>query len=242
MDFQKAGILLEKINALYKNMSVDAGSISEIEKDLMRAYLRQFYEYFMPQPGQASETEEPPVVLDLPIERKERKKPEALKPTVSEPKVAPPPPPPHIAAEEDEDEPEEIPAPRVIKVPDPPREIPRPKEKVQRELVSDSDDDLETLFEHHQAKELSEKLSELPIQDLSKAMGLNEKIFTINELFAGDQDAFKQIIQTLNGFRSFADAKEYLIQEAAFRFNWSHPERKNKAKNFIKLVRRRYIS
>lgn len=233
---------MEKINALYKNMSVDAGSISEIEKDLMRAYLRQFYEYFMPQPGQAPEAEIPPVALDLPIERKERKKPEAQKPSVSEPKVAPPPPPPHIAPDEDEDEPEEIPAPRVIKVPEPLRETPRPKEKAHREVVSDSEDDLETLFEHHQAKELSEKLSELPIQDLSKAMGLNEKIFTINELFGGDQDAFKQIIQALNGFRSFADAKEYLIREAAFRFNWSHPERKNKAKNFIKLVRRRYIS
>lgn len=236
MDFQKAGILLEKISALYKNMSVDAGSISEIEKDLMRAYLRQFYEQFMPQgQQQGQEQEEPPTVLDLPVERKERKKPEAPKP-VKEPKA----PPPHIYAEEDDDE-EESPAPRIIPVPDPPKPQ-RVKEKPPREKVVESEEELETLFEHHQAKELSEKLSELPIQDLNKAMGLNEKIFTINELFDGDQDAFKQVIQVLNGFRSFDDAKDYLVKEAAFRYNWAHPEKKNKAKNFIKLVRRRYNS
>ena len=233
MDFQKAGILLEKISALYKNMSDDEGSISEIEKDLMRAYLRQFYEYFMPHPGLETQEHQAPAapVIELPVERKEKKKVEPPKPA-KEAKS----PPPHVFVQEEEEEEEEAPAPRVIPTPAPPK----PQRAREKNRDPDSGEELETLFEHHQAKELSEKLSELPIQDLSKAMGLNEKIFTINELFDGDQDAFKQVIQVLNGFRSFEEAKNYLVSDAAFRYNWAHPEKKNKAKNFIKLVRRRY--
>jgi len=231
MDFQKAGILLEKINTLFKNLSDDeGGSISEIEKDLMRAYLRQFYEYFMSREPEGAGEVAPPASIELPVERKEKKKTEPPKPA-RETKPAPP---PRFVQDDDEDE-DEAPAPKVIPVP---AEVksPRPKETSR----GSEDDDVETLFEHHQAKEVSEKLSELPIPDLAKAMGLNERIFTVNELFDGDQDAFKQTIQVLNGLTSFEEAKNYLVREAAFRYNWAHPEKKNKAKNFIKLVRRRY--
>lgn len=237
MDFQKAGILLEKINTLYKNLSDDeGGSISEIEKDLMRAYLRQFYEYFMSH-EQVKAREEDPISIEPPMERKEKKKPEPPKPPVREPKVVPPP----LVYTEDDDEEDDAPppAPRIIPVP---VDIPKPTRAREKSREPEMEEDLETLFEHHQAKELSEKLSESPIQDLNKAMGLNEKIFTVNELFDGDQEAFKQAVQVLNGLSSFEEAKNYLVREAAFRYNWAHPQKKNKAKNFIKLVRRRYNS
>ena len=231
MDFQKAGILLEKIHALFKNMSADSEDVSEIEKDLMRAYLRQFYEHFLPHEEERHE----PLPSSLPLERKEKKKVEVLKTdeeieikSHSPKEEAPlrPPAPRVIVVEEEEEEPVEV---RPV--------VEKPQKK---KYVAEDAEDIDTLFEHHQATELSEKLSELPIQDLSKAMGLNEKIFTINELFDGDQEAFKQSIQVLNGFHSFEEAKNYLVQEIAIRYNWALPERKNKAKNFIKLVRRRY--
>jgi hypothetical protein len=230
MDFQKAGILLEKINALYKNLSADGGRVSGIEKDLMRAYLQQFYEQFLPLSDSQTETAEP-VVVDFSVQvPKEKKKVEILKPAVETPPPPPPPPPPApapkkpLVAEVVEEEDEEEETPVVVHKGDAP------------------DEELENLFEHHQARELSEKLSELPIPDLNKAMGLNERIFTINELFDGDQEAYKQTIQVLNGFHSFDDAKNYLVKEIAIRFNWAHGSKKNKAKNFIKLVRRRYIA
>ncbi|MBK7409732.1 MAG: hypothetical protein IPL49_03515 [Saprospirales bacterium] len=205
MDFQKAGILLEKIHALYKNMSADAESVSEIEKDLMRAYLRQFYEHFLPHEEAEPQQLSPP----LPPERKEQRKVEVLK-----------------AVE--------------VEVPEPPKEQPVVEKPARKAVTGGDKQDIDTLFEHHQATELSEKLSELPIQDLSKAMGLNERIFTINELFDGDQEAFKQAVQVLNGFHSFEEAKNYLVQEIAIQYNWAQTDKKNKAKNFIKLVRRRY--
>ncbi|MCB9282472.1 MAG: hypothetical protein H6563_00240 [Lewinellaceae bacterium] len=237
MDFQKAGILLEKIHALFKNMSADSEDVSEIEKDLMRAYLRQFYEHFMPH----EEDRHEPLPSPLPLERKEKRRVEVLneeeetekKPQPQPPKeelpARPPAPTPRvIVVEEDEDE-EPVKLPPVV--------VEKPPKK---KYVAEDAEDIDTLFEHHQATELSEKLSELPIQDLNKAMGLNEKIFTINELFDGDQEAFKQSIQTLNGFHSFEEARNFLVQEIAIRYNWALPDRKNKAKNFIKLIRRRY--
>lgn len=223
MDLQKAGILLEKIHALYNNMSADAESISEIEKDLMRAYLRQFYEHFLPH----EEADSLPRSISLPPERKEKKRVEVL--TAIEEEEPDPPPPP-------------TPTPKVIEVEvaEPPKVQPVAEKPPKKSANRDDKEDIDTLFEHHQATELSEKLSELPIQDLSKAMGLNEKIFTINELFDGDQEAFKQSVQVLNGFHSFEEAKNYLVQEIAIQYNWAQTEKKNKAKNFIKLVRRRY--
>lgn len=230
MDFQKAGILLEKINALYKNLSADGGRVSGIEKDLMRAYLQQLYEQFLPLSDSQTETAEH-VVVDFPVVApREKKKVEILKPAVETPPPPPPPPPvpaptakKPLVAEVEEEEEEETPV-------------------IFHKKADAPDDELENLFEHHQARELSEKLSELPIPDLNKAMGLNERIFTINELFDGDQEAYKQTIQVLNGFHSFDDAKNYLVKEIAIRFNWAHVSKKNKAKNFIKLVRRRYIA
>lgn len=71
-------------------------------------------------------------------------------------------------------------------------------------------------------------------------MGLNERIFTVNELFGGDQSVFDNIVATLNELRTFADAKNYLIQNVAGKYNWASKDRKSKAKNFIKLVKRRY--
>lgn len=239
MDFQKAGILLEKIHALFKNMSADSDSVSEIEKDLMRAYLRQFYEFFLPHgepPAEAAiPVELPPVITRKPVKK--------IEPVVEEPEeeeqeeeeeeeeFTPPPPPPPPRKKEKE---------KKIETPEHKAESPKPL-RIPSMPEPEDEEELENLFEHHQARELSEKLSELPIQDLGKAMGLNEKIFTINELFDGDQEAFKNTIQALNSLPSFEEAKNFLVREVAVRYNWAHQEKKNKAKNFIKLVRRRYI-
>ncbi len=102
------------------------------------------------------------------------------------------------------------------------------------------DEEVEVLFEKPPARELAEKLQELPIQDLRRAMGINERIFTINELFGGDQNAFDATVDRLNRFASFEQAKAYLIKEVAVPFGWTDPQKKEIAKNFIRLVRRLY--
>ena len=108
------------------------------------------------------------------------------------------------------------------------------------ETDQDEMDEIEALFKFREAKELSEKLGDLPIRDLSTALGLNEKIFTINELFGGDKETYDVTIHALNGFVDFEQAKEYLSKHVATKFKWANNERKKKAKIFIKMVRRRY--
>ena len=102
------------------------------------------------------------------------------------------------------------------------------------------DGEMDEIFSFSTARELSEKLSALPISDIKKAMGLNERIVTVNELFGGDQSSFDTALTALNQLRSYEEAKDYLIRNVAGRYQWSSKDRKAKAKEFAKLVKRRF--
>ena len=96
------------------------------------------------------------------------------------------------------------------------------------------------LFEQKQAKELSEKLSELPIPDLRKAIALNDRLLLTRELFGGDNQAFENAITTLNSFQNMEQAKGFLLEQCVMRYRWTDKKHIETAKNFIKLVRRRF--
>ena len=97
------------------------------------------------------------------------------------------------------------------------------------------------IFEDKEKHDLSDKLSMMPIKDLRKAFGINERIFTVNELFGGDNDYFETSISDLNSFSSFEEAKDYILSKIASKFNWDSDKRIKKAAHFIKTVRRRYL-
>lgn len=250
MDLQKAKILLEKVNALHKSMSADARNVSTIEKDLMKNYLLQLYEVFLDLPVSTPPAEVSPVEIIKSSPKITLHKPEA--PTV--PVVTAP---PKTVRQEEPPRPapapEPAPAPVIEKKPEPVVLPAPPKtEPLESQVVTPPpapkptpasypvDDELEELFAFTSAKELSEKLSELPITDIKKAMGLNERIFTINELFSGDQSAFDATVATLNQLKSFEEAKDYLIRNISGKYNWASKDKKSKAKTFIKLIKRRY--
>lgn len=88
--------------------------------------------------------------------------------------------------------------------------------------------------------ELSDRLSEQPISDLTKAMGINERMLTINELFDGNNQAFKEALSALNSLNSFEEAKSYISVHLIEQYSWIHPKKRKKAKVFIKLVKRRF--
>lgn len=259
MEFQKSKTLLEKINALYKNISNDPRNVSSIERDLMRSYIQQFYEAFLEMPTVA-EAVAPPLP---PIEAK----PAEPRITLRKPETAPPPPKPEppvvvvpkVEPQRFEPAPEPAPAPppvvpKPVEAPPPPPVVekpveattPPPEKIVEFQPVpaprpsASLDPELEALFAFKTATELSEKLSQAPISDIKKAMGLNDRISTQNELFGGDNAAFDATVATLNQLRSYEDAKDYLIRNVAQKYSWASKERKEKAKEFIKLVRRRY--
>lgn len=253
MDLKKAKILLDKIGSLHKSMSADADNISAIEKDLMLNYVRQLYEAYLFENTTTIEVEAPKVEI-IKSTPKPRRKPVVKRepPVLEVPQIEeeieivvpkPKPPKPRVIELPNslKDLKEPVPTPRPKPTPPPPPATkPKPQPEPTQRRISISPE-IEELFDIKEATELSEKLASAPIKDLRKAMGLNEKIFTINELFGGDQSAYDTTVLTLNGVKNFDQAKAFLIENIATKYGWSNKGKTKKAANFIKLVRRRYL-
>ncbi len=239
MNLSKAALVLEKINMLFKNINLNSNSISTIERDLMLSYIREFYEYCKEQEVTVNATTNNnnlSVKVDMPEK-------EIKRDTYTPPRII----------EISENLKEEIlevitPAPKIPKVeiveqpPTPstsqstPTTIP-PKVEIELPVVKK---EIEALFEFKQVKELSEKLSTVPIQDLTKAIALNDKLVFSNQLFGGALVSFNEVVRTLNNMRNFDEAKKYLV-ELAVQHKWANENNEEVAKDFIKLVRRRFL-
>ena len=96
------------------------------------------------------------------------------------------------------------------------------------------------LFETKEAVELSDKLSIATVSNIEQSMSINEKILTINDLFNGQNDAFRTCLSKLEGMSSFSEAKEYLASDIAQTYDWSNEEKRKKAIVFIELIHRRF--
>lgn len=135
------------------------------------------------------------------------------------------------------------------KIPDSlPKTKPVLKEKkevvLQESIPSEStafNNDYEELFMFKAAADLSQKLSETPLKNLNKALGLNEKFLYINELFSGDVSKFQASVKILNEGKSFSTARSHIESELIEQFGWMKKQKKSLAMDFVKLVRRRYL-
>ena len=125
-----------------------------------------------------------------------------------------------------------------------------PKPQTIQSVTEDDDDDgvpvffsdfeFDKLFDSDYARELSEKLSNGKLDNIEKAMGLNEKIFTVNELFGGDRIAFETALHDLQAMNNFETAKVYITERLASKYEWMSPGKFKKAKEFVKLVKRKF--
>lgn len=238
MNLQQGKIILEKINRLYQSMTLDS-KIDPFEQELMLSYIEKFYQAFSNDGSGIPDTKptpiKEPVIIKKPIEVS---KPVPKVIQEEQPQAAAPPSPP--------------PAPAKVVVKTPPATPPvvtpapmaPPVEELEVELppvtaTHKVDDEFEVLFDQNEGKELSDKLSSLPIKDLTKAMGLNERILTTNELFGKDTEAFNAAMKDLNNLRDFEEAK-MLLASFAEKYNWTGKGKKKKARIFIKLVQRKF--
>jgi hypothetical protein len=97
------------------------------------------------------------------------------------------------------------------------------------------------LFYIKDSKELSQKLADSRIEDLHKAMGLNDKFLYINELFGGNAARFKLAVDYFNQeAKTLNEARAYIERDLIEAFKWNSPLKSSLSKNFIKLLRRRY--
>lgn len=130
----------------------------------------------------------------------------------------------------------------VKKEPEPKVETPKVEQPKKVASTNEFNEEYEELFLFKEATDISQKLSESPILDLTKALGLNEKFLFINELFGGDAAKFKAAIDVFNEpMDSFDKARAYMEKELVEQFDWLNKLKKTVAKDFVKLVRRRYL-
>lgn len=87
----------------------------------------------------------------------------------------------------------------------------------------------------NQAKSvLVNKLNQKPIENISKAIGLNDKFLYIRELFSGSADEFNKTISVLNDLPNFDEAYKYLSK-----FGWDDSD--VTVTKFLEIVNRRYL-
>lgn len=252
MDLTKAQRLLLKVQAFIDNGN--GNELSRLEKDLMKSYIIQLYDAVSteeapvhsekPKPTEIpvakfQKTDAPPVyVPESP--KPEMPKPEPEKPVYHEP-VAP--------------KIKEVPLEIKIPVQEPVFELPKfepvdiPVVEPVKEVVHvhkvvstpvDASDDLTKLFELPKVEEMSGRFSHIPIDNIEAALGLNERIFTLNELFGGNRDAFDSTCTKLNNLNSFSEARSLLLSGPARQYKWADQERVKMAEHFIRIVARRY--
>lgn len=87
-------------------------------------------------------------------------------------------------------------------------------------------------------KETGYNISEGPIKDLRKGIGINDQYLFINELFRGDQTMYDRSIKTINSFNIYGEAELWIKRELKLKLGWN--ENSKSSMLFDQLVRRRF--
>lgn len=86
--------------------------------------------------------------------------------------------------------------------------------------------------------DLGETLTEVPIRDLKKAIGINDRFLFINELFRGDENMYERSIKTINSFSILPEAEYWIQRELKVKLAWD--DGNETVKQFTQLVKRRF--
>ncbi|MDA3906403.1 MAG: hypothetical protein PF484_10035 [Bacteroidales bacterium] len=77
----------------------------------------------------------------------------------------------------------------------------------------------ESVAQKGKDKSVVNKLSNTRIENLKSAIGINDKFYFINELFSGNSQAYEDVIYTLNNFKRFEEAMQY-VSTLRHRYDW----------------------
>jgi hypothetical protein len=201
----------------------DTGSVSSLEIDLVLQKTRNFYETLLllkPDDNKKSKADHPAKVPQTVTSTIKHQKPDAKE---------------AIAEDEESFEIEqEIP---VEKEPSPGRDQHRKEEKsvlydsVKEKMVLN-----ESLQQQMQYQDLSSRLHSKPVNDLTKAIGINERFLYVRELFGNDTKKYEKAISVLNDAANFNDAYNYMIRE----YTWDMDS--ELVQELLELVRRKFIT
>jgi hypothetical protein len=85
---------------------------------------------------------------------------------------------------------------------------------------------------------VADSLKETPVQDLRKAIGVNDRFLFINELFRGDESHYEMSIKTINNFNVFQEAEFWIARELKLKLGWKADS--DVVQLFDQLVKRRF--
>ncbi len=170
----------------------------------------------------------PKIVLESPVVKEEKPTKKKAKKERKESKPAP------TSAPEPEATPvAKNPAPTPEKTSPSPIEETIASKKEERSLN-------DKLSEDVQGTSLNERLKKTPIDNLPKAIGINQKYLFINELFNQNADHFNQVIAELDACANYQEALTKVKGELVPNYNW---EEDNKhVQSFMDLVERRHLN
>lgn len=83
-------------------------------------------------------------------------------------------------------------------------------------------------------------LTDAPLKDLKKGIGLNDKFLFINELFRGDDVMYERSIKTINNFNIYPEAEYWMERELKIKLGWD--SKQESVTHFYSLVRRRFAA
>lgn len=109
--------------------------------------------------------------------------------------------------------------------------------------------ELNDMMAHHHGESFNEKLrpyqtelgmvlTDTPVKDLKKAIGINDRFLFINELFRGDETMYERSLKTINNFHIFPEAEYWMERELKIKLGWN--ENQLLVKQFYQLVKRRF--
>ena len=85
---------------------------------------------------------------------------------------------------------------------------------------------------------LADKVRIQPLNDIKKAIGINERFLFANVLFNGDMNAFSKAVEELNHLESISDAIRLMDEELSSKYHWNEEDETVVA--FKTLVSRRF--
>ena len=86
--------------------------------------------------------------------------------------------------------------------------------------------------------ELASTLKDIPVRELKKAIGVNDRYVFINELFRGDEAMYERSIKTINNFRILPEAEYWMERELKIKLGWD--DSREITRQFYQLVKRRF--
>jgi hypothetical protein len=244
---------LDKVQLLLSDAE-NRGKMSAIERDMVLDRLRRIYESVLRSEMQEIQVPiaEPARTIVEPLKKEvhEPRQHQASKETMPTPepvielspepetiaessKVPPPPVVPTIEKKKD-----------VISQPEVKVEIPKeekhaPKEPThKKEILAETFEKTkflnDILAQYGNTNDLSKKFQHQPINDIFKAIGINEKFLFVKDLFDGNADRYTQTLTFINEASSFNEAIEYLDRQ--FKWDFENPV----VQKLLELVHRRH--